>query len=100
ELRADEAAADDEEARSLLRRLADAAIVVERPEVDDLSVVGREPARPAARREQEPLAPMRLAAIVERRVAVQVELDDPPAEEQLDAAEVGRAPPDRRFVLP
>src|SRR5439155_16746440 len=51
------------------------------------------------RREQEPLVAMRLAAIVDRPVAVQVELDDPPAEEQLDAAEVGGAPPDRRLVL-
>ena len=83
--------------RPLDRKRAELPVVVERPEVDD--VVVRVPASrgASAGREEQLLAGVLVTGVVGRAPPVEVELDDPAAEHELDAA-VGGAAPDLRLV--
>ena len=79
DLGADEAGADHDEAGAAVGEPAQAAVVVDGSEVDDVLAAEREPARSPARREQQPLVGVGLAAVVARRASLQVEPDDAPA---------------------
>ena len=84
DLRADEAAADHDDVRALRRELAQAAVVVERPEPDHALGAGNLP-RLRARREQELLPRVLLAGVVRRRLRREIERDDAAAGDELDA---------------
>ena len=99
ELGADEPAAEDDEAPAALGERAEAAVVAERAEVDDVvAVVAGQAPRAAAGREQEPLVAVGLAAIVGRASRGRVERDDAPPEVQVDA-ELRRPAPDGLLAL-
>ena len=98
QLRADEPAADDDDARALDRFRAQPMVVVERAEVDDAVGVAQL-ARLPARREQELLPGVVVALVVRRGVPLEVDRDDAPSEPELDAG-VGGAAPDLRLVSP
>ena len=100
DLGADEASADHDERRALPGQRAQAAVVGELAEVDDVVAgVARKPPRAAAGREQKPFVAVGLALVVGRPAGSQVERDDAPPEVQIDA-ELGGPAPDRALVLP
>ncbi len=97
DLGADEASADDEEARALVAQRARAPVVGERAEVDDVVACAVEAARRAAGREHEALVGVLVAGVVEGRVCCGVDGDDAAAEHELGAVLLDVAP-DLRLV--
>jgi hypothetical protein len=99
ELRADEATADDRGARSLMSERAKAAVVVERPVIDDSLVPFGDPARRAPGHEEKPLVGVRRTRRVGGRALLEIERRDRPTGMDVDA-ELGRPAPDRVLGLP
>src|SRR5207244_11895368 len=97
ELGADEAAADHDHAGIALCRRAQAAVVVECPEVDDLVVPASEPAGNAAGREQQLLVDVLVTLVVGRAVAAEIERDHAAPEDGVGATQ-GGVVPDRLLV--
>src|SRR6185312_14012941 len=94
-------AADGDDADALAGALAQQVVVAQRAEVDDPVVAARpERARAAPGGEQELLPGDLLAGVVDGPPPVEVELDDPPPEPQLDAGQVLGVPPDLGLVGP
>ena len=96
ELRANEAAADDDRGRALACPCSHRPVIVERPEVDN-PLGARNGARPAASREHELLPAVHLASVVRRQVAIEVERDDATAQPK-HRARLFRSAPDLRLV--
>ncbi len=98
DLRADEAPADDRDANAVAGQIAEASVVVERTEVDDVAT-GRQLARSSACRQKDLLVRVGVAGVVARRAPVEVECCDRAAGVHVDP-EFGGAAEYRVLVLP
>jgi len=78
--------------RSTFRRGAERPVIVESAVVDNPVVVAAEPARNAAGREQHLSVGVLVAAVVLGAPRAEVELDDPPTDPHVRAAELGIVP--------
>src|SRR3989454_9125894 len=98
DLAADEPAADHREAHALARERAQAAVIVQGAEIDDLVGLERQAPRDAARGEEQLLVPIHRAPVVRHTARPGIERRDPPPQVQRRARR-GRLPPDLLFGL-
>ena len=95
DLGADEAAADDGEAGSALSSLAQALVIGQRAEVDDLFTRSGQTDGVTAGGQQQALVGVLLAQVIHQAAAERVEVYSGPVEVQVNAEGI-RAPPDAR----